>query len=67
MYVCSTCVVLPEAYSILFSVLPFSLTAGLGRDSDAELYAMFKHWVDTLDDAQTVIDYSDYLPPVVGG
>ena len=41
--------------------------AGFGRDSDVELYVMFKHWLDTLDDAETIIDYSDYLPPVIGG
>jgi nuclear factor related to kappa-B-binding protein len=37
---------------------------GHGRDSNIELFVLFKHWLDTLDRADTVIDYSDYLPPV---
>ena len=40
---------------------------GHGRDSNLELYVLFKHWLDTLDKADTVIDYSDYLPPVTSG
>ena len=51
---------------VAYNIFPTS-TTGLGRDSDVELYVMFKYWMDTLEDAQTVIDYSDYLPPVVGG